>query len=632
MRYLKILYGVLFTVALYVAIYKSGYIEYLDYKLYDISHSMVNTNKKNIDSSVIVVDIDELSLKYLGQWPWSRLILAKLIRNISNAKPANIGLDIIFPEKDKTSLNQIKHFFSSYLGEDIQISGVDKYLFNNDKIFANELSLAKVTMPIYLTQEKNPKCFIPEKNRYNLGVVNTAYDSPYMLCNIDILQKSAKNIGFLNAREDRDGILRRLPLFIKYKNYFIPSFGLANLMSIDKIEIKNSTVSILNHTFKMDKNSNILLNFYKKEHYKSVSAVDILSGKFDKNRLLGKFVLIGTSAIGLHDHYITPEGKSMPGVFAHATLIDNILNNTTIYQPQILKSVNIAVSFILSLVLLFLISRRFYVKVLLVFLGASFFYFMLGLYLLSQNIYISLGYFIAPYFIFFFFVNIIFVIFYYKERRLFLEELTKAHSETIDSMSLVAETRDAETGAHIIRTKEYMRCLVDYLQLHDLYKKYFTKNYEELVYRATPLHDIGKVGIPDSILKSEKRLNEEEFEIMKQHSEIGKNIIKNAMRNNKDNSFLKIAYNIAYYHHEKWDGSGYPCGLEKDKIPLEARMMALVDVYDALISKRCYKLSFSYEKAEEIIIQGSGAHFDPILVGVFVELKDKFKEIAEKIK
>ena len=631
MRYLKILYGAIFTVVLYVAIYKSGYMEYLDYKLYDISHSIVNTNKKTTDSSVVIVDIDELSLKYLGQWPWSRLILAKLIRSISNAKPANIGLDIIFPEKDKTSLNQIKHFFNYYLGKDVEISGVNKYLFDNDKIFADQLSLAMVTMPIYLTQEKNPRCFIPKINRYNLGVVNTAYDSPCMLCNIDVLQKSAKDIGFLNAREDRDGILRRLPMFIKYKNYFIPSFGLANLMSIDKIKIKNSTISILNHTFKIDKNSNILLNFYKKEHYKSISAIDILSGKFDKNKLLGKFVLIGTSAIGLHDHYITSEGISMPGVFAHATLIDNILNNTTIYQPQILKSVNIAISFILSLVLMFLIYRRFYVKVLLVFLGASIFYFMLSLYLLSQNIYISLGYFIAPYFIFFFLVNIIFVIFYYKERRLFLEELNKAHSDTIDSMSLVAETRDAETGAHIIRTKEYMRCLVDYLQFHDLYKKHFTKNYEELVYRATPLHDIGKVGIPDNILKSENRLTKEEFEIMKQHSEIGKNIIENAMRNNKDNSFLKIAYNIAYYHHEKWDGSGYPCGLKKEEIPLEARMMALVDVYDALISKRCYKLSFSYEKAEEIIIQGNGTHFDPILVGVFVELKDKFREIALSI-
>ncbi|NOX16248.1 MAG: HD domain-containing protein, partial [Epsilonproteobacteria bacterium] len=201
-------------------------------------------------------------------------------------------------------------------------------------------------------------------------------------------------------------------------------------------------------------------------------------------------------------------------------------------------------------------------------------------------------------------INIIFIIFYYKERKYFLEELTQAHSSTLDSMSLVVETRDAETGAHILRTKEYMKYLVDYLYKHNLYKNHITQNYKKLVCRAASLHDIGKVGIPDQILKK--------------HSNIGKDILTNAIKNNKNNQFLKIAYNIAYYHHEKWDGSGYPCGLKKDEIPLEARMMALVDVYDALISKRYYKQPFSFEKSEEIIIQGSGKHFDPIIVGVFV--------------
>ncbi len=632
MKYLKILYGLLFTIVIYFAIYKSDYIEYFDYKLYDISHAMIDTSKKDKNSSVVIVDIDEKSLKYLGQWPWSRLILAKLIANISNAKPANIGIDIIFPEKDKTSLNQIKIFFKNYLGNTIKISGVNKTLFDNDKIFANQLSISQVTMPVYLTNDKNSKCYIPKNNIYNFGNINATYTSPYMLCNLDLFQKSSKNIGFLNAQEDKDGILRRVPSFIRYKKYFIPSFGLANLMNLDKINIKNSEVSILNHTFKMDKNSNILLNFHNKKWYKTISAVDILSGKFNKNRLLGKFVLIGTSAAGLHDHYIISTGQSIPGVFVHATLIDNILNNTTIYQPQILKAINLFISFLFSLTILFLIYKKLYINALLVFSGSTIFYFFIGLYFLNQSIYISLGYFLTPYFIFFFLTNIIFIIFYYKERKIFLEELTKAHSETIDSMSLVAETRDAETGAHILRTKEYMRYLANYLFKHNLYKNYFTKNFQELVYRATPLHDIGKVGIPDHILKKPGKLDKDEFEIMKQHSEIGRNIMANAIKNNKNNQFLKIAYNIAYYHHEKWDGSGYPCNLKKEDIPLEARMMALVDVYDALISRRYYKQPISFEKSEKIIIEGSGKHFDPILVGVFIELKDKFKAIAKAIK
>lgn len=630
MKYIKILYNFIFVFLLFFTIYKSGAIEYFDLKLYDVFNSVITHTKKE-NSSVVVVDIDEKSLKHLGQWPWSRLILSKLIENISAANPANIGLDILFPEKDKTSILEVENFFKRYFSKDIKISGIDKYLFDNDKIFAKTLKQNQVTMPVYLTNRQSKKCFMPAKNRQAFTNAQTTYTSSNILCNLDIFQKSASTVGFINAQEDRDGILRRASMFIKYKNYTIPSFALANLINIDKITTKNNIISVLNHTFKTDKNSNILLNFNKKGNYRTISAINILSNQFSKKKLLGKFVIVGTSAVGLHDHYIISTGEMIPGVFVHSTIIDDILNDKTIYQPVFLKYINLFVSLFLSLLLLFLIYKKLYARVFLLFIGTSLFYIGLSIYLLKHFIYISTGYFLTPYLIFFFFANMIFILFYYKERKKFLEDLSKAHSETIDSMALVAETRDAETGAHILRTKEYMGFLTDYLSTHDLYKKDLTSNYRELVYRATPLHDIGKVGIPDYILKKEGKLEKDEYKIMQQHSEIGKNIIENAMKNNQSNQFLKIAHNIAYCHHEKWDGTGYPRGIKKDEIPLEARMMALVDVYDALISKRCYKLSFSFEKSEEIIIQGSGTHFDPILVGVFIELKQKFREIAQKL-
>ncbi len=632
MRYAKTIYIILFTIVLYLSFYKSGYLEYFDYKLYDLSSKIVHKSPKRSHSSVVVVDIDEKSLKYLGQWPWSRLILSKLLENIASAHPANIGMDIIFPESDKTSLKEIRSFFSTYLSSKINISGVSNELFDNDKIFAKISEQNRVTLPVYMTDEKHSECYIPKNNREDFGNISSNRNSKQMLCNLDILQRSASNIGFINAREDDDGILRRVSMFIKYKSYFIPAFALANLMNIDRLHVSGNKISILNHTFKMDQNSNVLLNFYNEKWYQSISAVDILSGNFDKSKLAGKFILIGTSAIGLHDRYLIPKSKIIPGVFAHATLIDNIMDNLSIFQPQFLKYLNILLSFLFSLSLLFLLYKRLYLKVLGLFLAASTISFLVNLYFLNQHIYISIGYFLAPYIAFFFIINIIFIIFYYKERQIFLHELATAHSETIDSMSLIVETRDAETGAHILRTKEYMKRLMLYLIEHDLYKKHLTKDKIELIYSATALHDIGKVGIPDYVLKKPGKLTKDEYVIMQQHPEIGKNIIQNAMKNNKNNNFLKLAYNIAYYHHEKWDGSGYPCKLEKDNIPLEARMMALVDVYDALISRRCYKLAFDYSEAEDVIIQGSGKHFDPILVGVFIELKDEFREIAKKIR
>ncbi len=627
---------VLGLIVIYFILYRYVDIGKFDNKIYDLSLSAVKKiDDKKYDSSVVIVDIDEKSLKYVGQWPWSRLLLSKMLSNIINAYPSNIGLDILFPEKDKTSIVEIKRFFKRFFSKNIQIKGIGNNLTDNDKIFANILKVGSVTLPVYMTNEVKDHCYLPQKNRSELQIEAdiTPYKTDYMLCNIDILQRAASDVGFINIESDSDGILRRAPMFIGYKNGYVPSFVLANLMNLDTLKVDaNKTVSILGHTFKTDEKSNILLNYQEGMNHKVISAVDVLSKNFKNSFFRGKFVLIGASAIGLHDHYTLSNSKVVPGVYAQASLMDEILHDKTIYQPQKLKYASFAISFLLSLLMLFLSYKKCYIKVFLLFLVSLCIYVLISVFLLDRGVYDSLGYFVLPHFILFFIVNIGSLIWYYQERRYFLQELSKAHSDTIDSMSLVAETRDSDTGAHIFRTKEYMRFLSDYLYKHNIYKEELSGNFRELVYRAAPLHDIGKVGIPDNILKKPGSLTDEEYEIMKTHSIIGKQIIENAMKNNKDNRFLQIAYNIAYYHHEKWDGSGYPCGLKKDEIPLEARMMALVDVYDALISRRYYKSSFSYDESDDIIIKGSGTHFDPILVAAFVETRYKFRQIAEKIK
>jgi adenylate cyclase len=276
-------------------------------------------------------------------------------------------------------------------------------------------------------------------------------------------------------------------------------------------------------------------------------------------------------------------------------------------------------------------QRKKQIVLILVFVLSSVLYSTFSIFMLMNNVYISLAYFLVPLGIGFFTINIMLVINNYQEQKRIFQDISKAHSSTIDSMALVVESRDTETGAHIQRTKEYIRCLGDYLHENNIYKKILTPEYRLLVYKASPLHDIGKVAIPDNILKKPAKLTKEEFELMKEHPRIGKEVLENALKGHEDNEFLKIALRIAYSHHEKWDGSGYPNSLEGDNIPLEARMMALADVYDALISKRVYKEAISFEDSEQIIIDGSGNHFDPILVDAFIEIKDKFKEIAIRI-
>ncbi|MBU1775775.1 MAG: HD domain-containing protein, partial [Gammaproteobacteria bacterium] len=202
---------------------------------------------------------------------------------------------------------------------------------------------------------------------------------------------------------------------------------------------------------------------------------------------------------------------------------------------------------------------------------------------------------------------------------------------TINALAELAETRDNETGNHIRRTQEYVNILVQRLQLHPSFAGYLTNKAVDLMIKSAPLHDIGKVGIPDNILLKPGKLTEEEWGIMKTHSMLGVTSIERALRNaDRRLDFLDMAMQIAHYHHEKWDGSGYPEGLKGDAIPIPARLMALADVFDALITHRVYKPPMPYEEAKKIIVAERGRHFDPDVVDAFLRGFDEFVTIAEK--
>jgi len=202
---------------------------------------------------------------------------------------------------------------------------------------------------------------------------------------------------------------------------------------------------------------------------------------------------------------------------------------------------------------------------------------------------------------------------------------------TINALAELAETRDNETGNHIRRTQEYVNILAQRLQLHPSFAGFLTNKTVDLMTKSAPLHDIGKVGIPDNILLKPGKLTDEEWGIMKTHSMLGATSIERALRNaDRRLDFLDMAMQIAHYHHEKWDGSGYPDGLKEEAIPIPARLMALADVFDALISRRVYKPPISYEQAKNIIVAERGNHFDPDVVDAFLRSFDEFVTVAEK--
>jgi len=209
-------------------------------------------------------------------------------------------------------------------------------------------------------------------------------------------------------------------------------------------------------------------------------------------------------------------------------------------------------------------------------------------------------------------------------------DLVATREATIQSMAILAEFRDRETGGHIQRTKSYVHLLVKHLQQLGRHPDVLTPATVDLISQSAPLHDIGKVGVPDRILLKPTDLSPEEFQEMKRHPLYGGEAIRRTEHTLGANSFLRFAREIAESHHENWDGTGYPHGLRGEEIPISARAMAVADVYDALVSVRTYKPSLTHEDAIKVILNGSGTQFDPEMVEALIELQDDFKQISMK--
>lgn len=342
-------------------------------------------------------------------------------------------------------------------------------------------------------------------------------------------------------------------------------------------------------------------------------------------------MFVGTSAVGLKELLNTPLGPVFPGVEVHATAVDNLLNGDFISIPGWSNGFVLLLLIVSGLAMSLLISNQKAATgfvVMLLFVG--------GLWLTTQQVFFRMGFFVATAF------PITAVICNYmlltalkyrleeKNNLAHMQELLLTQDITIDSLANLTEHRNQETGGHIKRTRMYVRLLAEQMKRRDKYKAFLSDENIDMLDKSAPLHDIGKVGIPDKILLKPGKLTEEEFEIIKTHTTNGRNLIRSSVRQFGKISFLNIAEEIAYTHHEKWDGSGYPQGLKGEVIPISGRLMALADVYDALISKRVYKASYQHDEAVDIIVNGKGTHFDPDMVVAFLEIHEQFRNIARK--
>jgi len=631
MRLLKYIGVILFAILFHLYLYHLIILQNLDYKIFDF---FMNHTKHTLPHSAhsVVIDIDEKSLQKYGQWPWPRIVNAKLIGQLSLMHPSAIGVNIIFPEKDRTSPINIQSFYKDFFNYEIEMPRLPVGLKDNDLILLESILESKSTLSIYLSDDKESleRCSLLT-SPYTFEEIHPLLNATTALCNNPFLQKHLKRFGFINVKADSDGVFRRMPLFMSYKKMMIPSLGIATLLDDNgsnlTIDKERNLLFINTHKIHPNKNYSVILNF-NTASIEVISAIEILENRVPKEFIEGKVVLIGSSSTRLgKEEFLSRENK-VSNSLIHATLIDNVLNHQLYTQPEMYKNINILLSLLVSLLMVYCLYKRWFIAISLLFFLIMSFSSVWNSIFIYNHIYISIGYLWIPFLLFSFIMSSSFILLYVKEQKHSKNALLESHVAMVESMILLATIHDDETGGHILRTKNYVKILAEYFYRKGKYSECLTVNSINLMYEAAPLHDIGKIGIPDAILKKPAKLTYEEFEVMKTHSTIGKNVIQNMLNAYDKNNFLKVAYNIAFYHHEKWDGTGYPKGLKGDEIPIEAQFMTLADVYDALISKRCYKKAFSFEEAEKIILSGKGKVYSPELIEAFIALKEEFKKIA----
>ncbi len=635
----------LFFIGLFL--YRPAFVTFLDQKLYDVMHLAL---KDRGSPQPMIVDIGDQSLEAFGQWPWSRDLLARLCTLILQGSPLAVGMDILLSEPDRTSLNKaLKALKERSVIPNLPTMSSSGTDLDNDLILARVLRQGPFILGCKFLG-KRPLSLPPGLLPLDTTLVSPIPETdlfqwfpPFkgILAPLPLFLQASQGSGVVNALSDNDGIIRRTPFITGYKGKFYPSLSLATLMlamGANKITLKASpagltSVSIKNLTIPVSSQGHLLLHFRKDTSaFTTLSAGDLLQGKIDPAIMKNRIVFMGTSASGLGDYHATPLSQYFFGVGIHATAVDNILNRNLLSRPSWAMGMEwVMVLFTGILCTLMLMYLKPWPCTLSLAGATTLLWFMELFFLRKMQFFISMTY---PFLTLFVTFSLLSVIRFRMEEKKMLRrtrDMVSAQNLTLLGITSLAATRDKETGMHIRRTAIFVKILAKRLSHSPRFKSVLDDHTIEVMFKSAPMHDIGKVGVPDAVLLKPGKLTDSEFKEIQKHTEHGWLAIEEAEKVSGidgDTSFLKVSKEIIRCHHEKWDGSGYNQGLKGEEIPLSARIMAVADVYDALTSRRVYKASFDHTKARNIIVEGRGSHFDPDVVDAFLTEQERFKEIA----
>jgi adenylate cyclase len=557
---------------------------------------------QSASGQVAIVEIDDATLAQIGRWPWPRKRTAELIDRIHTAGAKAIVLNLFFPEAEDPLSDQI---LSSSLARSQGITGF-QFEFNSPSDSA--LGCPPVVLPIVLSEASSAR----ENSIFNAGKA---------LCNVSVLQSAAK--GFLNIGPREKG----LPMAITYQGLLYPSLALAAATSFlnersTELQILNSSsaqLKIGNRTIPLDAQAR--MTFGPAHQLPTFSAKELFEPNNRPTGLAGKLVVVGVNATGIAE-------TGMP--ILQATAIDNLIRGHAIAGPGTSRATEVA------LLIASLAASAFFMHAI---SGWYRWLFWAGLpisliagswwILKYQHAFISP----LPALICLSVHAISLTSFQARQHRTIAQsseaQIASARQFLFSALSMLTTIRHAETGAHQQRIQLYLHSLAIALSKKKSFADELTPENITLMVQIAPIHDIGKVGIPDQLLLKAGPLTATEFQLIQQHVTLGKEILDRARDQSElnDELLFRLASALVYSHHERWDGSGYPLGLAGSDIPLVARLMAVADVYDALVSKRVYKESLSHEAAKSMILAERGRMFDPDVVDGFLEVEPEWRRI-----
>jgi len=636
-RRLIVLSGALPVVlASVLVLYRPSLVGRLDDSTYDLLLRSAQATRPG--AGVVVVDVDERSLTTVGQWPWRRDVIGRLISRLRDAGASVIALDVIFPESDRFE-------------QDSKAGRNDGSDMTPDGQLAATLRQGRVVLGYGLTFDSAPlgarPCVLHALGAAIIRPPDDAGHEPFfratgVVCSLPILGRAAPASGFLNAAPDSDGILRRVPLVAEFDGRLYPSLALAAVavttgpsdVALRVVNVNAATLEIGNQQVPLDGKGDLLLRYRGKKHtFPYVSAADVLSGGASSDALKGRIVFVGTTALGTREVVATPVDTLFAGVEVQATVADNLLQRDFIRRPAIGATLECVTVLVLGIAIVLLVAQAGIVAGI-VSAGAGVAALWWGeTWLLSAR-----GLFVSP------LAPTIGVLASLAVMTLatFTVERGRANTATREKVSTqrlmvqallsLTEVRDAETGRHSRRTQQYARLLALQLSTQPEFREQLTLERIDLLSSLAPLHDIGKVGVPDHVLNKPGALTADEMVEMRRHPELGRDVILKAEARVgvRDDATLAMAKDIVYTHHERWDGTGYPQGLRGTDIPVAGRVMALVDVYDAVRARTLYQRCLSHEDTVGLIVKGRGTHFDPAVVEAFLGVSARFKIVSDE--